>query len=467
VGGLGRFVLLSAVGVAAAACTPHTNTPAVASHPVLGAPSGIPLVLGQPAPPGTGQLGAVSCADAKRCWAVGLAGANASAALPATVIIATKDGGVKWVPQAVQGSVVPQLSGISCPTTRDCIAVGSTGASLPGSDLVYTTSNGGAIWSPAANVPGALDIRSVQCASFSDCTAITSSGSLFSTVHTADFGQTWQTEGNLPGGFFGDGTLSCTAFGSCLVAGYTPTTVGHGQGAIALSTDGGQAWALATVPPGTGVLQGVTCSTATSCLAAGTTGTSVSDVVPAQGAVLYSADAGHTWTTSAPIATPATPTTSTPGATPAATTTSAPGATPAATTTSTAPSTTSSTAPASTTTTSTTAGKGAQTPAAPAPFPVDDVFAVECPSARVCVLVGTNWKGQPAVATGAVAESRDGGATFRAAAAAYIPLALSALSCPTTTGCIAVGGDTVARLTLLPPKPVEKPPIRASGGQRR
>ena len=35
--------------------------------------------------------------------------------------------------------------------------------------------------------------------------------------------------------------------------------------------------------------------------------------------------------------------------------------------------------------------------------------------------------------------------------AAYVPLTLAALSCPTTAACIAVGGDTLARITLQPP----------------
>ena len=65
-----------------------------------------------------------------------------------------------------------------------------------------------------------------------------------------------------------------------------------------MSVDGGQTWALASVPAGTGVLQSTACLTASDCLAAGTTGTTVSDVVPAQGALLHSTDGGHTWTPS-------------------------------------------------------------------------------------------------------------------------------------------------------------------------
>ena len=64
---------------------------------------------------------------------------------------------------------------------------------------------------------------------------------------------------------------------------------------------------------------------------------------------------------------------------------------------------------------------------------------------------GDTWFGFPAIATGAVAQSLDGGLTFRISPTAYTPITLTALSCPTTTGCVAVGGDTVARLTI--PKP--------------
>ena len=62
-------------------------------------------------------------------------------------------------------------------------------------------------------------------------------------------------------------------------------------------------------------------------------------------------------------------------------------------------------------------------------MPVDDVFGVACPSATQCAMVGTKWVGFPAVATGAVAQSVNGGVTFRASTAAYTPISLTALSC--------------------------------------
>ena len=176
------------------------------------------------------------------------------------------------------------------------------------------------------------------------------------------------------------------------MAGYVPTSNGHGEGAVALSVDGGQTWALASVPAGVGLLQSTTCLSSTECLAAGTTSTTASDVVPAKGVVLHSVDGGHTWT----------PSSGTP--------------------------------------------------------PVDDVYGVVCPDDRQCAMVGTDWVGFPAVGTGAVAQSVDGGVTFKTSKAAYVPLSLTALACPTASACVAVGGNTVARLTLLtPPRPSPSP----------
>ena len=383
-------MLLTALAATASGCalTGHPSSPLAAR--VLGEPKGTPLVVGQPAPDGTGELGAVSCPTSRRCWAVGVAGPNPPAT-GAEVIVATTDGGTKWRAQRVAGGSTPQLSGISCPTSTECMAVGSNGASLPGSGVVVTTNDAGTTWSPVTAPPNALTVTSVECASTSDCTAVVSDGISTWSAHSDDFGQSWQQEGGLPSPFLPGDDLSCTAGGSCLVAGYVPTSNGHGTGAIAVSADGGQTWSLATVPAGVGVLQSAVCVSTSTCIAAGTTATTVSDVVPAKGELLRSSDGGHTW-----LATVGAP-------------------------------------------------------------PVDDVYGVACPSARQCAMVGTKWVGFPAVGTGAVAQSLDGGLSFRASTSAYVPISLTALSCPTTSSCVAVGGNTVARLTLIAPKPAPTP----------
>ncbi len=361
-----------------------TSSP-IASGPadVLGQPQGTPLVRGLPAPGLVGELGAVACADIDRCWAVGVPGPNAT--MPAgdsTVIVATTNGGATWAAQTVAGGYTPELSGIACPTTKDCLAVGSNGVS---SGVAVVTRDGGAHWASATTPAGAIAVESVVCDGLAECTALVSNGTEVWSSRTTDFGQTWTQMGNLPASFVTDGTLSCLPGGVCLVPGYTPTSAGHGQGALAVSPDGGQTWSSATVPAGTGVLQVAECPSASLCLAAGSTSTTVSDVTAAQGEMLRSVDGGITWST------------------------------------------------------------------APAP-PIDDAYGMSCPSVQLCALVGANWSGNPAVASGAVAQSSDGGIDFSLSSSAYTPIALTAVDCPSRAACVAVGGDVVARITLVKPR---------------
>jgi len=379
--------VLVTLGLTAAACTtvPASKAPVVPR--VLGQQKGAPAVKGQPAPAGTGQLDAVTCAGPTHCWAVGAPGPTGATTptssvppAPATVIDATVDGGETWTAQPLTLTPAPALTAISCPSDLLCMVVGLSGTGTGG--VVLTTDDGGATWAQAAVPGGAIVVSGVECAGAGDCTVIASDGTAYWSAHSTDFGHTWEREGNLPPGFLDAGDLSCAAGAACLVTGFTATTAGHGQGAIAISTDDGATWTPATVPTGTGLLQGAACATISSCLAVGTTSTTVSAPVPAQGALLTSDDGGHTWVRVAVAE------------------------------------------------------------------PIDDIFGIDCPSPSICAMVGTNWIGTPAVGTGAVAHSSDGGADFTASATEYTPLALTGLSCPTTQRCVAVGGDTVALIGL-------------------
>ena len=95
----------------------------------------------------------------------------------------------------------------------------------------------------AMSPQNALVVSSVTCASPIDCTAIVSDGMSTWSAHSTDFGQSWQQEGDLPASLHPGERPHVHAGETCLDAGYVPTSNGHGQGAIAMSGDGGQTWA--------------------------------------------------------------------------------------------------------------------------------------------------------------------------------------------------------------------------------
>jgi photosystem II stability/assembly factor-like uncharacterized protein len=378
--------LLVTLGLIAASCNASTPVKAHSGPEVLGQQNGTPDTVGQPAPAGTGQLDAVSCVGAQHCWAVGSPGQAAtvsessSTPTPTTVVDATVDGGKSWVAQTITLASAPALTGVSCTTVKLCMAVGLNGSASAG--IVLTTRDGGTTWLQASTPLGATVITSVDCVRATACAVIASDGTTFWSALSSDFGRSWQREGDLPAGVEDAGNLFCIGGGSCIVTGFTATTAGHGQGAVDMSVNNGVTWTASEVPPGTGLLHGVVCTTTSSCVAVGTTSTTVSAIVPAKGSVLHSNDGGDTWSR------------------------------------------------------------------ADSSQPIDDIYGVSCPTPKACVIVGTNWVGKPAIGTGAVASSHGSGSVFTAATTEYTPLALTALDCTTARTCIAVGGDTLARIAL-------------------
>ncbi len=153
------------VCVAAGYLVPAPGGPAnaVVTSTTDGGATWTPATLLSPTP----YLGAVSCADSQRCWAVGQTAGRAG------TVYASTDGGQTWAAQfADTGSV--RLDGVSCATASLCIAVGDAvgGAARL---LAYN----GSTWTTesAPNDSNAGPLFAVSCASTANCTAVGTSTS--------------------------------------------------------------------------------------------------------------------------------------------------------------------------------------------------------------------------------------------------------------------------------------------------
>jgi len=260
---------------------------------------------------------------------------------------------------------------------------------------------------------------------------------------TSDGGAAWEAVA-VPAGATVITSVACPSASNCTVIATDGTTFWSAQ-----TVDFGRQWQRAgSLPAGVQDAGSLTCVTGGSCLVTGFTATTAGH---GQGAIVISADDGTTW---AAAAVPAK--TGLLQSVVCATVTSCV----AAGTTST---TVSAIVPAR--------GEllmsqdGGQTwTLSTAKLSIDDVFAVACPSPRICAMVGTTWVGDPAIGTGGVAQSRNSGESFRALTTEYTPLPLTALDCPSTRACIGVGGNTLAQIALTAIKPAA---ATLSGGAQR
>ena len=276
------FALISvalAIALVAAGCARSSTAP---HKPRRHAPPPV-VAIGQPAPPSMVSANAVSCGDDQHCWAVGFGGGTTAA------IVATADGGSTWSAQVVPSSV-SVLAAVSCSDKLDCLAVGSAGAT----GAVAATTDGGATWTSETDPAGAAAVTAVDCMSKRRCVALATDGTTYWSSVTTDEGAIWARGGDLPPGMTALDGLACPSTLLCLVAGYSPIGPGRGGGAIATTGNGGGTWAAAALPPGVGILRGLTCA-GTTCLAAGTSSTANTGFVPGPGQLLTSLDGGATW----------------------------------------------------------------------------------------------------------------------------------------------------------------------------
>jgi hypothetical protein len=229
-------------------------------------------------------LAAVACPSSTECVAVGWGakGATGTSSIPIILLAETWTAATGWTSsQPVQppaGSYFTELNAISCPTTSLCLAAGDYTTNAGEVPLVERWTAGTWTRDTLSMPPGAPDsyLNGIACPSAGQCAAV---GTHF-TASTMEglieqlSGATWtdRTAPGSTGGFLND--VSCPTTTACEAIGVGPS------GTLAERWAGGS-WVPAVPPEPKNVssagLYGVSCASATQCVA---TGQSLSPISP-------------------------------------------------------------------------------------------------------------------------------------------------------------------------------------------
>jgi photosystem II stability/assembly factor-like uncharacterized protein len=265
--------------------------------------------------------------------------------------------------------------------------------------------------------------------------AVGSAGATGAVVSTTDGGQTWTLEQD-PTGAAAVTSVECTTRHRCLALATDGMTYW-----TSLSTNGGATWARGgDLPAGMSAVESLTCPSAQLCLVAGYSPTGPGR---GSGAIATTTDGGSTWTAAILPAGVGVLR----GVTCAGMTCLAAGTSSTATTGFVPSSGQLLTSP----------DAGATWQPVSGPMAHDDAFAVSCPNAKTCVVVGVDWVGktQP-VPTGSIVATTDGGAQWRPARLRYVPVGLDSVACPAVNRCFAAGNNVLVRIALPVALPAPK-----------
>lgn len=207
--------------------------------------------------PANEDLADVACPRASLCQAVGTVGAE-------------KWNGTAWTVEKLPASVrAPSLGSVSCPTVSDCVAVGARSNGTMAVTLAEIWN--GSTWTVhnPVNPPGALEVKlsSVSCSSTTDCIAVGDyevSNNFFAALAEKWNGSAWKPLAlpTLAASSTSLSGISCASATSCVAVG------GADQASLAEFWNG-TTWAVLPTPPGGPTA--ISCATATSCMATGGT----------------------------------------------------------------------------------------------------------------------------------------------------------------------------------------------------
>jgi hypothetical protein len=225
------------------------------------------------------ELLAVSCVAVKNCWAAGDYYTASPSQFKQTLIEHWNGSAWKVVSSPNASTFGNQLSGVACVTASECWAVGyySTNPfSAPQQTLVekYNGSSWSIVTSPNPT-NGNPNLQAIACVNASDCWATGTSfnGVADQTLIVHYNGSSWSlvSSPSVTGANSILTGVSCSAISYCVAAGYANAT-----GTTTLIEQyNGSAWNIVSSPNGStsgqviNYLNGVTCSNAKFCVAAG------------------------------------------------------------------------------------------------------------------------------------------------------------------------------------------------------
>lgn len=226
----------------------------------------------------------------------------------ASEIYVSTDGGNNWKSWATDLPAVANtytLTDATCPSTSECLAVGSAANGSTGSNasIILATDDSGTTWTATTNFPPNTRYDAVACMTPNDCVAggvevPSDSGSVHSLLRSSDRGRTWSADVQLNVMGPGNGSvtsLSCPTAQECTGVGPAETveqTVGKAPlyPFSVTTSNGGEEWTVHDVDLYSASLYSVTCPSPTRCVAAGI------DSGRGVAVVAVSDDSGQTWT---------------------------------------------------------------------------------------------------------------------------------------------------------------------------